>query len=71
MDDANAIIQAAKEGNLLCKEVLDFFISIWGAQAGNLALTYKASGGVYIGGIDIPIEILKEGKFINAFIDKE
>ena len=71
IDDADAIIQAAQEGNPLCKEVLDFFISIWGAQAGNLALTYKANGGVYIGGIDIPIEILKEGKFINAFIDKE
>lgn len=71
INDADAIIQAAQEGNPLCKEVLDFFISIWGAQAGNLALTYKASGGVYIGGIDIPIEILKEGKFINAFIDKE
>jgi glucokinase len=71
IDNADAIIQAAQEGNPLCKEVLDFFISIWGAQAGNLALTYKANGGVYIGGIDIPIEILKEGKFINAFIDKE
>ena len=69
--EAEAIIDAAKTGNLLCKAALDQFIAIWGAQAGNLALTYKASGGVYIGGIDIPIEMLKEGNFRNAFINKE
>ncbi|MBE9246279.1 glucokinase [Microcystis aeruginosa LEGE 00239] len=71
MENAEAIIEAAKTGNPLCKAALDQFIAIWGAQAGNLALTYKASGGVYIGGIDIPIEMLKEGNFRNAFINKE
>ncbi len=69
--DANAIIEAARQGDSLCKNALDMFISIWGAQAGNLALTYKAQGGVYIGGISIPIETLKEGTFINTFTDKE
>jgi glucokinase len=69
--NADTIIQLAQSGNTLCKNALDQFISIWGAQAGNLALTYKAVGGVYIGGISIPIEILKEGKFRDAFINKE
>ncbi|WP_396681957.1 glucokinase [Microcystis aeruginosa] len=71
MNDADTIIQLAQSGNTLCKNALDQFISIWGAQAGNLALTYKAVGGVYIGGISIPIEILKEGKFRDAFINIE
>jgi glucokinase len=71
VNDADTIIQLAQSGNTLCKNALDQFISIWGAQAGNLALTYKAVGGVYIGGISIPIEILKEGKFRDAFINKE
>jgi glucokinase len=34
----------------LCEQALDLFISIYGAEAGNLALTLKASGGVYLGG---------------------
>lgn len=55
----------------LCQEALEMFISIWGAQAGNLALTYKAKGGVYIGGIPIPIEKLREGSFVNSFTNKE
>jgi glucokinase len=71
VNDADTIIQLAQSGNTLCKNALDQFISIWGAQAGNLALTYKAVGGVYIGGISIPIEILKEGKFRDAFINIE
>ena len=47
------------------------FISIWGAQAGNLALTYNAKGGVYVGGIPIPIDKLREGIFTEAFLNKE
>jgi glucokinase len=71
MNDADTIIQLAQSGNALCKNALDKFISFWGAQAGNLALTYNAVGGVYIGGISIPIEILKKSNFMNAFVDKE
>ena len=71
-NNAEAIIQQALQGNPLCKEVLKMFISIWGAEAGNMALRYKAKGGVYIGGIPIPIETLREDNtFVNAFTDKE
>jgi glucokinase len=34
----------------LCEQALDLFISIYGAEAGNLALKLKATGGVYLGG---------------------
>jgi glucokinase len=33
-----------------CVEAVEMFIDIYGAQAGNLALTVMATGGVYVGG---------------------
>jgi len=46
---AEEIIKAALEDeNALCLQVLDLFLSIYGAEAGNLALKYYALGGVYI-----------------------
>ena len=53
-------------------EALDIFVEIYGAMAGNLALTMKSTGGLYIGGGIAPkiIEKLKDGSFINAFKDK-
>lgn len=72
LNNAKAILEQAGQGNSLCKEALKMFISIWGAEAGNMALRYKAKGGVYIGGIPIPIETLREDNtFVNAFTDKE
>jgi glucokinase len=71
-NNEKAIIEQALQGNPLCKDALKMFISIWGAEAGNMALRYKAKGGVYIGGIPIPVEFLREGDtFVNAFTDKE
>jgi glucokinase len=48
------------------------FVAIYGATAGNIALTLKAIGGVYIGGGIAPkiLEKLKDGTFIGAFMDK-
>ncbi len=56
----------------LAMEALDIFVEIYGAMAGNLALTMKSTGGLYIGGGIAPkiIEKLKDGSFINAFKDK-
>ena len=31
-------------------DVIDWFVRLYGAQAGNLALTVMATGGVFIGG---------------------
>ena len=34
----------------LCREALRLFVSIYGSEAGNLALQYRATGGVYLAG---------------------
>jgi glucokinase len=53
----------------LCVATLNTFVSILGAEAGNLALKVLASGGVYLGG-GIPPRILpalEQGRFMEAF----
>jgi glucokinase len=56
----------------VCAETLDLWTSIYGAEAGNLALKVLALGGVYVaGGIAVKIiEKMKDGRFFNAFRDK-
>lgn len=56
----------------LASMALDLFIQVYGAQAGNLALTCLARGGVYIAGGIAPriIERLRSGTFLQAFNDK-
>lgn len=41
----------------LCRKTLELFVSVLGAAAGNLALNFMATGGVYLGG-GIPSRIL-------------
>lgn len=56
----------------LCDKALDLFVSIYGAEAGNLALKVMAVGGVLVGGGIAPriIERLAAGGFVAAFRDK-
>ena len=56
----------------LSDRTLDLFCEIFGAQAGNLALTVVATGGVYLAGGIAPkvVERLKAGGFMAAFRDK-
>jgi glucokinase len=72
--DASAIISEAGVARKteLCVETLDMFASIYGAEAGNLALRCLALGGVFVAGGIAPklIEVLRNGKFIEAFADK-
>ncbi len=52
----------------LCSAALEMFVSILGAEAGNLVLKVLATGGLFIGG-GIPrriLPILEEGSFIAA-----
>lgn len=56
----------------VCVEALDLWTSVYGAEAGNLALKALALGGVYIAG-GIAVKILSkmtDGTFFNAFQDK-
>jgi len=56
----------------LCARALDAFISVLGAQAGNLALTVSALGGVYLAGGVAPriVGRLKAGPFLSSFTSK-
>jgi len=56
----------------LCAQALDLFVTIYGAEAGNLALKLKATRGVLIGGGIAPkiLPKLKSPAFLKAFMDK-
>jgi glucokinase len=53
-------------------EVLDIFVSVYGAEAGNLALRSVATAGVYVGGGIAPkiLPALEDGRFLEAFRTK-
>jgi len=55
-----------------CEMALDFFISLYGAEAGNLALKLFALNGIFLGGGMAPriLSKLKEGTFMRTFSDK-
>jgi glucokinase len=57
----------------LAAQAMNLFVSLYGAQAGNLALTGLATGGVYVAGGVAPkiIDKLKDGTFMHGFLDKE
>lgn len=55
-----------------CSYVLDWFLSLYGAEAGNLALKLLALGGCYIGGGIAPhlTDQIRSGRFLSSFCDK-
>jgi len=72
-DPSAVITGAALAGTCpLCGQALDLFVSLYGAEAGNVALRYLATGGVYLGGGIAPkiIERLKGPGFMLAFTTK-
>ena len=74
-DRTPAIINAALEPYSscpLCVETLDMFVSILGAEAGNLVLKTMATGGLYLGGGIPPriLKVLEAGFFLDAFTSK-
>jgi glucokinase len=72
-DPAAAITKAALAGECpLCGEALDLFVSLYGAEAGNVALRTLATGGIFLGGGIAPkiIERLKGPGFMLAFTAK-
>ena len=72
-DDSAVISQAALAGEAeICVKSLDLFVSVYGAEAGNLALRAKSVRGLYIGGGIAPkiLAKLKDGTFMRAFVDK-
>ncbi len=72
-DPGAVVSQAALDGKSdLCVQALDLFVSLYGAEAGNLALKLLATGGVYLGGGIAPkiIRKLQDPIFLNAFTAK-
>ncbi len=55
-----------------CAMALDWFVSMYGAESGNLALKFLSMGGFYIGGGIAPhiIEKLKGSLFLSSFVEK-
>ncbi len=69
-DPAPVIVEAALAGTSdLCVRTVRLFVSLLGAEAGNLALKTLATGGVYLGGGIVPriIPFLDEEGFLAAF----
>lgn len=56
----------------ICERTLDIFVSVYGAEAGNLALKLLATGGVFVsGGIAARIlPRLQRPEFMQAFVSK-
>jgi glucokinase len=72
-DLAPAITKAALAGTApIAVETLGLFVSLYGAEAGNLALKLKATGGVWVGGGIAPkiLPVLEDGRFRDAFLAK-
>lgn len=72
-DSAACITRGALSGSdALCVEALRWFARLYGAEAGNLALKMKATGGLYLGGGIAPkiLPALQDGRFLAAFLDK-
>jgi glucokinase len=65
----NDVLRAAREGDPLAVATLDLFARWLGRFAGDLALTFEASGGVFIAGGIAPrmVDILQERGFREAF----
>jgi glucokinase len=72
-DPSAAISKSALEGtSAICVQALDIFVTLYGAEAGNLALKVLATGGVYVGGGIAPkiIRKLSSTAFMKAFSAK-
>lgn len=70
---AAEIAEAGLKGQAeIAKQTLDLFVSIYGAEAGNLALKALSLDGIYIGGGIAPklIKKLQDGTFMKAFTNK-
>ncbi|MGP0075749.1 MAG: glucokinase [Bryobacteraceae bacterium] len=72
-DPSAAISKSALEGtSAICVQALDIFVSLYGAEAGNLALKVLATGGLYVGGGIAPkiIRKLSSTAFMKSFSAK-
>jgi glucokinase len=73
-EDMGAVIglEATKGADRLCVAAARLMCSLYGAEAGNLALKGLATGGVFVGGGIAPklLAVLKDSDFMASFVDK-
>ena len=73
-DDRAAVISrfGLARRDALCRQALDLFVSIYGSEAGNCALQYRATGGIYVAGGIAPkiLAALRRPPFLEAFRNK-
>ncbi len=73
MDPAAAISSAAMDGQCsMSEQAMDIFVSVFGAEAGNLGLKVKATGGVFLAGGIAPkiLSKLATRLFLESFLSK-
>jgi glucokinase len=71
--DAPALISELALNNKapICTRTISIFVSVFGSEAGNCALKFMATGGVFVAGIAGKIVAkMKEGPFMESFLDK-
>ena len=72
-DPSPVISQLAMQGKApICAQTISLFVSVFGAEAGNCALRYMTTGGIYIGGV-IAAKIaskMQDPVFMQSFLDK-
>jgi glucokinase len=72
-DLAAAVAHAAARGaDPICVETMQLLFTLYGREAGNLALKHMALGGVYLAGgvTQRNLELLRSSGFIDGFCDK-
>ena len=72
-DPAAVISQHGLDGSVaICARALDLFVTLYGAEAGNLALKFMATGGIFLSGGIAPriLRKLSEPAFLAAFAAK-
>ncbi len=63
---------AIKHRDPVCLRAINWFLSLYGAESGNLALKMFSLGGFYIGGGIAPhlVNEMKTGSFLSSFMNK-
>jgi glucokinase len=72
-DPPALISQLAEEGKAaICDQTMTTFVSIYGAETGNVALNFMSTGGIFIGGSVAAKNVsrMKDPIFLQSFLDK-
>jgi glucokinase len=73
-EDAGKVIgeHGVRGTDAACEHAVDMFVSLYGAEAGNLALKVLPQGGLFVAGGIAPklIDKLRDGSFMHALLDK-